>query len=205
MRSRGRPVTLTDDDLLNAAREVYLARGVEATTTEIARRARISESVIFHRYKTKEALFAAVYERQIVMPPAFARLPSLVGQGEVADNLFDAGMGVVEVMHSVLPFLLMALSSARMNLLVKQVQRPHPLKRQMIELLSNYCEREARAGRLRRIKGEVMARTFLGGIMQYVMSEYVEGSTDRAAVPAFLRGLIDILLHGAGSVKRRRR
>ncbi len=58
MRTRGRPITLTDDDLLDAARAVFLARGVDATTTEIARRARISESVIFHRYKTKEALFS---------------------------------------------------------------------------------------------------------------------------------------------------
>ena len=69
MRVRGRPITLTDDELLEAARAVFLARGLDATTAEIAKRARISESVIFHRYKTKEALFSAVVERQLVMPP----------------------------------------------------------------------------------------------------------------------------------------
>src|SRR5262245_57236636 len=105
MRQRGRPITLTDDQLLDVARDVYLARGIEATTSEIAKRARISESVIFHRYKTKEALFTAVFERQIFMPPAFARLPALVGRGEIADNLFDAGMGMAEMTQSVLPFL----------------------------------------------------------------------------------------------------
>src|SRR5262249_29473650 len=142
MRSRGRPITLTDDDLLDAAREVFLARGVDAKTTEIAKRARISESVIFHRYKTKEALFSAVFERQIVMPTALARLPSLVGRGQIADNLFDAGMGVVEMMQSVLPFLMMSLASAKMNVLQKHAQKQHPLKRQMLELLSLYCEEE---------------------------------------------------------------
>jgi AcrR family transcriptional regulator len=205
MRTRGRPITLTDDDLLDAARAVFLARGVDATTTEIAKRARISESVIFHRYKTKEALFSAVFERQIVMPPAFARLPSLVGRGQIADHLFDAGLGIVEMMQSVLPFMMMSLSCTRMNVLQKHARQPHPLKRQLIELLSGYCESEARAGRLRRIRGEVFARMFLGGIMQYVMSEYVERSVDPAEVPDFLRDLIDVLLRGATNGRPRRR
>ncbi|MGZ3439577.1 MAG: helix-turn-helix domain-containing protein [Polyangia bacterium] len=196
---------MTDDDLLDAARAVFLARGVDATTTEIARRARISESVIFHRYKTKEALFSAVFERQIVMPPSLARLPSSVGIGEIADNLFDAGMGVVEMTQSVLPFMMMSLSSVKMNVLHKHARKPHPLKRQMIELVSAYCESEGRAGRLRRVKGEILARTFLGGIMQYVMSEYVERSAEPAGVQKFLRGLIDLLLRGALPEKPARR
>jgi AcrR family transcriptional regulator len=136
MRNRGRPITLSDDDLLEAAREVFLARGVDATTTEIAKRARISESVIFHRYKTKEALFSAVFDRQLVVPPAFAKLATLVGQGEIADNLFDAGMGIVEMMQNLLPFMMMALSSTRMNVLRKHAQQPHPIKRHLLELLS---------------------------------------------------------------------
>jgi AcrR family transcriptional regulator len=196
---------LTDDDLLDAAREVYLARGIDATTTEIAKRARISESVIFHRYKTKEALFSAVFERQIFMPPAFARLPSLAGQGQIADNLFDAGMGIVEMMQSILPFLIMSLSSTKMNVLAKHARAPHPLKRQMIEVLSCYCESEANEGRLRRIQGEIFARAYLGGIMQYVMSKPVEGGANPLAAPTFVRGLIDVLLHGALKAKPRRR
>jgi AcrR family transcriptional regulator len=206
MRTRGRPVTLTDDDLLEAAREVYLARGLEATTGEIARRARISESVIFHRYKTKEALFTAVFERQIVIPPAFARLPKLVGKGEIADNLFDAGMGIVEAMQNVLPFLMMCLSShSKMSVLQKHARVPHPLKRQMIELLSGYCESEARAGRLRRNTGQIFARTYLGGIIQYLMSEHFDSSADPAGIPQFLRGMIDVLLRGAQPDRQRRR
>jgi AcrR family transcriptional regulator len=205
MRSRGRPQTISDDDLLEAARAVYLARGIDATTPEIAKRARISESVIFHRYKTKEALFTAVFERQMVMPPAFARLPALVGKGEIADHLFDAGMGLCEMMQSVMPFLIMSLSSTKMNVLRKRVREPHPLKRQMIDLLSGYCESEARAGRLRLSRGEIFARTYLGGIMQYVMSEHVEPLQDALAIPEFLRGLIDLLMCGATPPRARKR
>jgi AcrR family transcriptional regulator len=204
MRTRGRPLTLTDDELLDAARAVFLARGLDATTTEIAKRARISESVIFHRYKTKEALFSAVFDRQIVMPPAIARLPSLVGQGEIADNLFDAGLGLVEMMEQVLPFMMMAFSSTKMNILGKMA-RPHPMKRQMLGVLSGYFEEEARAGRLRPIKGDILASTFNGGIMQYVMAEHVERSIDPMGISVFLRGLIDVLLQGALATKPARR
>jgi hypothetical protein len=97
-----------------------------------------------------------------------------------------------------------------MNVLQKHARHPHPLKRQMVELLSGYCEGEARAGRMRSLDGEVFARTFLGGIIQYVMSEHVEGPADpltgiRLTVPVFLRGLIDLLLRGALADKPRRR
>src|SRR4051812_3405186 len=102
MRARGRPQSLSDDALLDAARDVSRARGLDATTSEIAKRARISESVIFYRYKTKEALFTAVFERELVTPPAFAKLARRAGAGTVADNLFDAGMALVELSHRVL-------------------------------------------------------------------------------------------------------
>lgn len=200
---RGRPLTLSEDDLLDAAREVFLARGVDATTTEIARRARISESVIFHRYKTKEALFSAVFERQIELPPAFSRLPTRVGEGEIADNLFDAGMGIIEMMHRVLPFMMMSVCSSKMNVVGKLARKPHPLKRKMVGLLSRYFESETRAGRLRAVKGDILARTFTGGIMQHVMSEYVERSADAPGLPIFLRGMIDVLMHGALAKTRR--
>ena len=198
MHVRGRPVTLSDDDLLDAARDVFLARGLDATTSEIAKRARISESVIFYRYKTKEALFSAVFERQIVVPPAFAALPSRVGKGKVADNLFDAGMGIVEVMQTVLPLMMMALvGPAKMNVLGKHARKPHPMKRQMINLLSSYLESEAALGRLRAVKGEILARLFLGGILHFVMPDGAERNSDGLDAPTFLRDMIDILLRGA--------
>jgi AcrR family transcriptional regulator len=207
MRVRGRPITLTDDELLEAARAVFLARGLDATTAEIAKRARISESVIFHRYKTKEALFSAVVERQLVMPPACARLLQLAGCGEIADNLFDAGMGLVELTHRMLPFMMMAFSSTRMNVFAKHARHGHPLRHQLIDLLSRYFAAEIKKGRLRAVPPPVLANTFLGGIMQNVMCEDFERAADPVSAPTFLRGVIDVLLRGSlkGKATRGRR
>ncbi len=145
MRLRGRPISITDDSLLDAARDVFLSRGLEATTQEIARRARISESVIFYRYKTKEALFAAVFERQIVLPEAFARLAEAAGKSTLAAHLLDAGRGVVTMMSAMMPFMMMAFSSpVKLSMVHQRTRQPHPVMGEMIQRLATYFKAEAR-------------------------------------------------------------
>lgn len=53
-----------DKRILNAARELFLARGLEGVSVEeIARLARASKATIYARFSTKEALFAAIAMR----------------------------------------------------------------------------------------------------------------------------------------------
>jgi AcrR family transcriptional regulator len=207
MTLRGRPVTLSESDLLDAAREVFLERGLDATTVEIAQRAKISESVIFHRYKTREALVIAVFERQIVMPAAFEALPSLVGKGEIAEHMFQVGTGLIDLMKTALPFMMMAFSSpSKMPHFHERVCTPHPMRLRMVRLLSGYFEAEVRKGRLRTIDPEILARSFLGAVQHYVMSEFIEKSADALplASPTYLRGVINLFLEGAQPKPSRR-
>src|SRR5689334_14023210 len=101
MTARGRPQTITDEALLEAARRVFLEEGVGATTAGIARRAGISESVIFHRYKTKEALFIAVLDQQTRVSPALEALAGVAGQRDIVETLFKLAMTIVEESKSV--------------------------------------------------------------------------------------------------------
>src|ERR1035438_5507653 len=52
----GRNKSISDDDLLAAARRVFVEQGYAASTREIARRAGVSEGLIFQRFQTKEDL-----------------------------------------------------------------------------------------------------------------------------------------------------
>ena len=52
-----RPRTITDEQIVEAARAAFLEQGFSATTAEIARRAGISEGTLFKRFATKEDLF----------------------------------------------------------------------------------------------------------------------------------------------------
>lgn len=62
----GRKKTISDADLLGAAREVFVKEGFGASTKEIARRAGISEGVLYQRFATKDELFFAA----MIPPPA---------------------------------------------------------------------------------------------------------------------------------------
>jgi AcrR family transcriptional regulator len=55
----GRQKTISDGELLARAREVFVERGFAGSTREIARRAGVSEGVLFQRHATKADLFFA--------------------------------------------------------------------------------------------------------------------------------------------------
>jgi AcrR family transcriptional regulator len=48
----GRKKTISDDELLDVARRAFVDEGFAASTREIARRAGVSEGVIFQRFQT---------------------------------------------------------------------------------------------------------------------------------------------------------
>lgn len=87
----GRKPTISDARLLAVAREAFTKKGPSASTREIARRAHISEAVIFQRFGTKADLFFAAMIPPVLdlgagpakaVPPAAARrrLESLIGR-----------------------------------------------------------------------------------------------------------------------------
>lgn len=69
-----RPRSIDEGRILRAAREVFVARGAEATTREVADAAGVSQAVLFQRYGTKRRLFFAA------MLPRPPRLDALLGE-----------------------------------------------------------------------------------------------------------------------------
>src|SRR5262245_49970097 len=53
----GRPKTITDDEVLRIARNIFRAQGHTATTREIAQAAGISEAILYQRFGSKDELF----------------------------------------------------------------------------------------------------------------------------------------------------
>ena len=97
----GRKKTITDEELLEAARQVFLADGIGASTKSIARNAGISEGVIFQRFKTKEELFFAA----MIPPPVdvnrIMQHPGLVGY-ELIEKITFAMLEYSRIMLPVL-------------------------------------------------------------------------------------------------------
>jgi AcrR family transcriptional regulator len=55
----GRHKTISDEDILAAARRVFLEKSHAASTREIATVAGVSEAILYQRFKSKDALFFA--------------------------------------------------------------------------------------------------------------------------------------------------
>jgi AcrR family transcriptional regulator len=76
----GRHKTISDDDVLSVAREVFRERGHAATTREVAEAAGISEGVLYQRFGSKDDLFFAA------MRPRGPDIEALLGPNDPPDD-----------------------------------------------------------------------------------------------------------------------
>jgi AcrR family transcriptional regulator len=100
----GRRKRISDEALLAAAREVFVAEGFGGSTRAIARRAGVSEAVLFQRHRTKLDLFFAA----MVPPPLdLARLVPEAGHEQGAGRgLETIALEVMAYFRGIMPVLM---------------------------------------------------------------------------------------------------
>src|SRR5947209_12910711 len=76
----GRQKTITDEEVLRIARNLFLEQGHTATTREIAEAAGISEAVLYQRFGSKDELFFAA------MHPRGPDIDDLLGPANPPDD-----------------------------------------------------------------------------------------------------------------------
>lgn len=197
---RGRPPSIDNDALLEVAREVFLERGIRATTLEVARRAGVSEGTVFHRFKSKEALFRAAMRFDPEDVPRMLRetlaLASVEGR-DIREVLTHVATRMLEQGRVVLPLLMMAWSNPDF-MSHAECAKNNSIYRRIMTVLASYFEAQMEAGRLRRVDAEVLTRVFLGTLHHYGMTRIFASDIGEPIFPEgmFVRGLVDLLLHG---------
>ena len=140
----GRKRTISDDDLLAAARDTFVKEGFAASTREIARSAGVSEGLIFQRFQTKEDLFFAA----MIPPPG--DLNRLLNHSHAKRRalLEKITFAMIDYFRETLPVLLPLMSHPSFRF--EEFAKRHPdspmflLRRQLVEFLV----REQQAGGL---------------------------------------------------------
>ncbi len=95
----GRRKVIDNATLIAAARAVFLEFGAFGTTKEVAKRAGVSEAIIFQRFATKSALFIAA-----MMPPAPDLATILVTDDpDIKTNLVATGLNMLAYFRTVIP------------------------------------------------------------------------------------------------------
>ncbi len=193
-----RPVVIRDADIIQAAREVFLERGFRATSAEVAERAGVSEGSIFKRFKTKFELFrAAMVELE---GPAFLHeLPERLGRDDMRGQLERLALDVIAHFRVITPLSLMAWSNPGDDGLPCMASEPDPPPLRMLRAITGYFDGAMRAGLLRQHEPEIVARTFLGSLHNFVVFELLFKSHDPPPFSdeAFARGLVELFLTGA--------
>ena len=196
---RGRPPSIDSQHLLTVARQVFLERGIRATTLEVAERAGVSEGVLFHRFKSKEGLFGAAMDFDHERAPsqlleAIAGLEGL----EVRDAIVEVATKMLEVGRVALPILMMSWSNPQPCSGLIFDKKRHKFH-EVIKALAAYFERQMQLGKLRQMDAEVLARTLLGAVHHFAMTRILLEEGDGSVVPEgmFVRGLADLLLNGS--------
>lgn len=194
-----RRVTIKEETILSAARAVFLARGFQATTAEVAERAGISEGSIFKRFRTKEELFHAAMRAEMEEAEWLAELEARAGVGDVRDSLYVTGMEIIAFMRRIVPLTMMAWSKAPgPDGLPPHVAAPNPPSLRARARIAAWFEGEVQAGRVRRHDPEIVARAFLGALQSYVLFEILHRAHDQAPLDAdaYVRGLVELVWSG---------
>jgi AcrR family transcriptional regulator len=192
----GRPPTISEADLLDAARDVFREEGHATTTARIAQRAGVSEGLLFYRYKSKEALLAAVIHRETQPSELLCSIAKAAGKKNVANNLERIVETLLDGVLRAHPFMELAepspQSSEIRRVLFASAMVPPPQR--IVELVARYFEAEMHLGRVRTFDAVPVARAIFGGCVDFVRSRHFAG--DQEDRRSFVHGLVDVLLHG---------
>jgi AcrR family transcriptional regulator len=198
-----RTPSITDEELLRYAREVFLEHGIRATTAEVAGRAGVSEALLFKRFRTKDRLFMSAMQADPA-PHEVAWLSGLdarVGQGELREHLVEIGIDAVRFFRTLMPLVMMSWSNlSEEELAQHHAHRDSPpfVSRRRVEA---YFEAERRRGRIRAsCDSEVLARFYVGALFNYASWEVMLGAYDPRPLgaEAYVRGIVDLLWRGIG-------
>jgi AcrR family transcriptional regulator len=191
-----RPPRISNQQILDAARAVFLAHGLtRASTVDIARRAGVSEGSIFNRFATKDDLFRAAMDD--AQPPAFA-LDRYVGQGDPRKNLIRITVASVHFLSHLLPKLMLRWSERELAAHARGCNRP----REILRALTAFFKAE---GALGRVGGDppIIARMFMGSVWNYCFLRTVAGDRSMSA-KTFAERLVAGLWQGIAPARQAR-
>ena len=189
--------TQTRERILDAALELFGAKGFAATTTkEIAKKARVNEVTVFRLFRSKQGLYTSLFaERSLV--PSIVRAAEFDLETPVDEMMFRNVSTVLGLLKANKHMFMMMLSDAWRQQKTRKMLGDATMQR-AVHFLASMLEHQMDEGRLRRMDPELAARALIGMVQGYFLSTYLlQGSEDDAERDErFARGFVSIFLDG---------
>lgn len=161
-----RPRKYNDEEILQAAAEVFLEHGATAGTALIAKRAGVSEGVLFQRFKNKEALFEAALMQGTESDQWRETLLAGIGRGSPHANLKKAILALFDKLQKFIPRLMILEGRGHHRPFPSGAKAP-PLED--AQAISAYLEGEIEKGRLWIEQPELHAHEIVGAVVHCTM------------------------------------
>jgi len=189
-----RPRQVSDEQILDAARECFLEHGASVSTTVIAKKLGISQPALFKRFGTKDRLLLAA------MRPSLTGLPEVFGDGpdereipvqllEIANRLRKLGEQFVpriDVLHE---------AGLARKVLHRRGEVSPPARIQ--QAFAGWLRRAQEQGRIAPVDPEAVAMAFVGAIHGRIfMAHHSGGPITNSAWEGYLESLIHVIWRG---------
>lgn len=201
----GRPRAVSDEQILEAARRVFLRHGAHASAQVIARELGVSHTTLFNRFGSKEALMIAALgpPKEVPWVAALDAGPDarpireqLVAHGKVMSAYFrelQARLAVLQAAGIMPAKVLRGRSSSHKG-------EPPPV--QAFRALTAWLRRAQSKGRLAKCDVDTLAATILGALHNWAFTARICGqSTTPAEGDRHVERFIDLLWNGIGGRK----
>jgi AcrR family transcriptional regulator len=189
-----RPVSISGDQILEAARAVFTEKGPRATTAEIAERAGVSEGTLFKRFGSKAGLHKAAMTSDIA--GSWIRR-EMRGQAPLRTKKdFERFIRwQTEVVRNVAPVSIMAWSfRAQVGALPADLAGKESAPLVAIRTLAEMLEQEMDAGYLVARDAPAIAQIITGSVWYFVFLELVLGDVAGAMdEDTFVKGLVRLV------------
>jgi AcrR family transcriptional regulator len=196
-----RPQGITDEEVLAAARVVFLSKGITATVEEVAERCHVGVATIFRRFPSKQALFTAAMT--VANDAEWSRF---LEKRAASDGYQDARAGLTELARTLLdtarkmvPLMMMMMSNPSIVDTDGRAKRAQWI----MKSLTDYFKLEIEAGRMIDVDPRVAARMWLGSIRQLAMFETIAPAVDDLSNEAFIKGLVDLFCPPAAKARKK--
>ena len=193
-----RTTTISNEQILEAAREMFQRHGFSATTSQIAEAAGVSEGSIFRRWSSKTELFVAALG--VERPAWFDGLDELAASDHsvdeqltiLANDILDFFLANIPKMH--------AIFSCGVTM-KRRFMEEDALPVQGVKAFTKYFTHLRRARRIGVKDPEIVARMFVGSLHHYAFADFA-GLNDVMPMPreSYVRGLVACLIEGIGDV-----
>jgi Transcriptional regulator len=194
----GRPPRISRDQILDASRAAFSARGFAATTlADIAGALEVTPAAILRHFDSKQALFSAAMSTRAIAVPEFVTALARL------DPKSDPRVVLAEFARKLLPFLgeiirpAIAVQMHATTVVVPFDARAEEIPpRRAMNLLADYFARAMKAGTIRRADPHALALLFLGQLQAHVFFHQVLGVTPVYPTDDYIDALIALWSEG---------